>query len=265
MDSQVAAHRLNEIALLLEVRGENPFKSRAFTHAARTIGELEEEDIAPMVRSKELSKLPGIGATTFAVLAELVETGESAYLQSLRESTPAGLVEMLRIPGLGPTRIQRLHEGLGIESVTDLEAAIKDGRIAKMSGFGVKTADKILKGIATLRETSGQLMHTVAYPEAARLQRAIARLDGVRHVGITGASIAAISERPLRGTRVIDATGHVVSPGFVDLHEHGQQEESYALMVRDGVTSALASGHAPGSMETMPAMPAVLIAAAWKG
>ncbi len=64
-------------------------------------------------------------------------------------------------------------------------------------------------------------------------------VDGVRHIGITGASIAAVSERPLRGTRVIDATGHVVSPGFVDLHEHGQQEESYAMIVRDGVTSAL--------------------------
>jgi len=193
MDSQVAAHRLNEIALLLEVRGENPFKSRAFTQAARTIGELEEEDIAPKVRSKEISKLPGIGATTFAVLADLVETGESAYLQSLRESTPAGLIEMLRIPGLGPTRIHRLHEGLRIESVTDLEAAIKDGRIAKLSGFGVKTADKILKGIATLRETSGQLMHTVAYPEAGRLQRAIARLDGVRQADIAG-SLRRIAE-----------------------------------------------------------------------
>ncbi|MGQ0641118.1 MAG: amidohydrolase family protein [Gemmatimonadaceae bacterium] len=63
-------------------------------------------------------------------------------------------------------------------------------------------------------------------------------LDGVRHVAITGASVVAISQRPLRGTRVIDATGLVVAPGFVDLHEHGQQEESYALMVRDGVTSA---------------------------
>lgn len=186
MDPQIAAHQLSEIALLLEVRGENPFKSRAFAQAARTIGELEEDDIAPMVRSKEISKLPGIGSTTFAVLADLVETGASAYLESLQETTPRGLVEMLRIPGLGPTRIHRLHEGLGLETVADLEAAARDGRIAKLSGFGVKTAEKILKGITTLRETSGQLMHTVAYPEAQRLQRAIGRLANVRRVEIAG-------------------------------------------------------------------------------
>ena len=64
-------------------------------------------------------------------------------------------------------------------------------------------------------------------------------LDAVRHVGITAGRVAALSELPLKGTRVIDATGLVVAPGFVDLHEHGQQEESYAMMVRDGVTSAL--------------------------
>jgi len=64
-------------------------------------------------------------------------------------------------------------------------------------------------------------------------------LDAVRHVGITGARIAAVSETPLAGTRVIDAANHVVAPGFIDLHEHGQQEESYRMMVRDGVTAAL--------------------------
>jgi len=63
-------------------------------------------------------------------------------------------------------------------------------------------------------------------------------LDGVRHVGITGGKIAVVSETPLQGTRVIDASRHVVAPGFIDLHEHGQQEESYRMMVRDGVTSA---------------------------
>src|SRR5688500_2649483 len=187
VDPQVAAHCLTEIALLLEVRGENPFKSRAFVHAARTIGELEEDDIGPMVRSKEVAKLPGIGATTMAVLADLVETGDSSYLDALRETTPKGLIEMMRIPGLGPTRIHRIHEGLGVGSVEELEAAARDGRLAKLSGFGPKTADKILRGIITFRETSGQVLHTVARPEARRLQRALGRVDGIDRVEVAGA------------------------------------------------------------------------------
>lgn len=187
MDPQLAAHRLNEIALLLEVRGENPFKSRAFAQAARTVGELEEDDIAPLVRSKEIAKLPGIGATTMAVLADLVENGESSYLESLKQTTPTGLIEMMRVPGLGPTRIHRLHEALGIASVEDLEAAVRDGRVARVSGFGVKTAEKILKGIATFRQTTGQLMHVDAIPESQRLKRSIGRLEGVARVEVAGA------------------------------------------------------------------------------
>ncbi len=187
MDPQVAAHRLTEIAMLLEVRGENPFKSRAFVQAARTIGELDDEDIGPKVRSKEIARLPGIGATTLAVLADLVETGESEYLDALRENTPKGLVEMMRIPGLGPTRIHRIHEGLGLTTVEELERAGQDGRLAKLSGFGLKTADKILKGIAVLRQTEGQLMHLTAVPEAQRLQKALGKLPGVARVEVAGA------------------------------------------------------------------------------
>ena len=186
MDPQVAAHRLNEIALLLEVRGENPFKSRAFASAARTIQGLEDEDITPLVRSRAIADLPGIGSTTLAVLADLVETGDSEYLESLRETTPDGLVEMLRIPGLGPGRIHRIHTGLGIETVADLEVAARDGRLASLSGFGEKTAAKILRGVAVLRETSGQLIHSVATGEAQRLRRAIGKVRGVSRVEIAG-------------------------------------------------------------------------------
>jgi DNA polymerase (family 10) len=186
LDPQLAAHRLNEIAALLEVRGENPFKTRAFTQAARTISELDDEDISPLVRSKEISKLPGIGAGTLAVLTDLVEKGDSEYLESLRETTPIGLVEMMRVPGLGPTRIHRIHEGLRIESVAELEAAARDGRLARLSGFGIKTAEKILKGIAAMREKPDAMMHGKARTEATRLQRVIAKVDGVSRVEIAG-------------------------------------------------------------------------------
>jgi DNA polymerase (family 10) len=186
MDPQVAAHRLNEISLLLEVRGENPFKARAFATAARTIQGLDEDDISALVRSHEIAKLPGIGAKTLGVLSDLVETGDSAYLDELRETTPDGLVEMLRIPGLGPARIHQLHTGLGIETVAELEAAARDGRLAGLPGFGVKTAAKILSGIAKLRETSGFLLHGVAATEGARVVRALGRIPGVARVELAG-------------------------------------------------------------------------------
>lgn len=186
MDPQVAAHRLTEIALLLEVRGENPFKSRAFANAARAVGELEDDDIAPKVRSREIAKLPGIGSTSFAVLSDLVETGDSEYLEALKESTPKGLIEMMRIPGLGPTRIRQIYEGIGVETVAELEEAVRDGRLAGLSGFGTKTADKILSGIATYRESSGQVKHSSAAAEAQRLQRSAGKLPGVTRVDIGG-------------------------------------------------------------------------------
>ena len=244
MDPQVAAHCLTEIALLLEVRGENPFKSRAFVHAARTIGELEEDDIGPMVRSKEIAKLPGIGATTMAVLADLVETGDSSYLDALRETTPKGLIEMMRIPGLGPTRIHRIHEGLGVGSVEELEAAARDGRLAKLSGFGPKTADKILRGIITFRETSGQVMHTVARPEARRLQRALGKVDGVDRVEVAGAvrrTAEVVSEIDLvagcSGEPAQIARGLMKVPG-VEKVEAGP-EGSLALRLINGMRAQL--------------------------
>lgn len=187
MSPQDAADRFTEIATLLEVRGENPFKARAFQQAARSLLGLSEPDIAPLVSSGAMARLPGIGQTTLGVLRDLVETGDSAYLDQLRETTPEGLVEMLRIPGVGPTRVHRIHSGLGIETVADLEAAARDGRLAGLGGFGPKTAARILRGIATLRETSGQLLHSLALAEALRMRAALGRLPGVDRVELAGA------------------------------------------------------------------------------
>ena len=186
MTPQDAADALNEIATLLEVRGENPFKARAFTSAARTLQGLSEPEIDPLVRSGAIAKLPGIGQTTLAVLHDLVATGDAEYLDLLRETTPEGLVEMLRIPGMGPTRIHRVHTGLGIETVAGLEAAARDGRLASQQGFGARTAAAILRGIAALREKSGQLIYSLAIVEARKFAAAIGSLPGVDSVEIAG-------------------------------------------------------------------------------
>jgi DNA polymerase (family 10) len=153
MDPRTTAHTLQQIAALLELRGENRFKSRAYQVAARHVLTLDTDDIAPLVRSGELDAHAGLGPATLGVIRELVEHGESAYLEQLREDTPEGLIEMLRIPGLGTAKIHQIHQGLGVDTVEELEAAARDGRLAALPRFGEKTAEKVLRGIAFLRKT----------------------------------------------------------------------------------------------------------------
>lgn len=186
MEPRVAAHALAEIATLLELRGDDPYKARAFQAAARIVQGLPVTDIGPLVRSREIASYRGIGTTTLAVLTDLVETGDSEYLDLLRETTPEGLIEMLRIPGLGSSRIHRIHAGLGVETVQELEAAALDGRLATLPGFGPKTAARILRGIASLRETAGQMLYSMADAIARGLREAVMRQAGTVRVEIAG-------------------------------------------------------------------------------
>ena len=186
MDSRSAAHALNEIASLLELRGEGRFKTRAYRNAARAVVALDTDDITALHRSGELAALPGLGPATLSVLTDLVETGDSQYLEQLRENTPEGLLEMLRVPGLGTSKIHLIHEGLGIETLHDLEEAARDGRLAKLPRFGQKTAEKILRGIAFLRETGAYVLLPHAQAEARRLLAGVLRHPDVLHAELAG-------------------------------------------------------------------------------
>ena len=185
MDSRTAAHVLSQISALVELQGGNRFKARAYQSAAKAILGLDSDDLTPLHRSGELTKVPGIGPATLSVLRDLIETGESRYYDQLRESTPDGMLEMLRVPGLGMAKIQAIRQGLGIETLHELEEAARDGRLAKLPKFGAKTAEKILKGIGFLRETVALELYPQAFGEAMRL------LSGVRrHPEIVRAEIA---------------------------------------------------------------------------
>jgi DNA polymerase (family 10) len=144
MDSRTAAHVLTRIAALLELRGESRFKTRAYETAARAVLGLDADDIAPLHRAGELAQLSGVGPATLSVLDDLVRHGDSQYLEQLQEDTPEGLIEMLRVPGLGTSKIHAIHAALGIETLHELEAAARDGRLATVKGFGAKTAEKLL-------------------------------------------------------------------------------------------------------------------------
>lgn len=186
MDPRTAAHVLSQIGALLELRGENRFKTRAYQSAAKAVLSLETDDLGPLLRAGELQRLPGIGPATLAVLRDLVETGDSEYYDRLREETPEGLLEMLRVPGLGTSKIHQIHVGLGVESLQELEEAARDGRLAKLPKFGPRTAEKILKGIAFMRETGALVLYPHAAAEGRRLLSMVASHPDVERAALSG-------------------------------------------------------------------------------
>src|SRR5579859_2297822 len=113
MDSRSAAHVLSQVGALLEAKGEQRFRARAYSGAARALLALDTDDLAPLLASGELADTPGIGPATLSVIRELVETGESPYLDRLREGMPEGMLDLMRVPGLSVARLQLIHKALG--------------------------------------------------------------------------------------------------------------------------------------------------------
>jgi DNA polymerase (family X) len=173
MNKDQVAEVLEEIAVLLELKGENPFKSRAYANAARTLERLNEP-IEKIVAEGRLGELKGFGDALKEKVAQLVTTGKLPYYDELKSSISSGLIEMLGIPGLGPKKIKALHDKLGTETVEQLEAACLAGKVAVLAGFGEKTQHKICEGIVFRRAYASR--HLVA--EA--LVRAEALLEGLR-------------------------------------------------------------------------------------
>lgn len=174
-----------QLAVYLEFRGENPFRVRAFRNAARAVLGLQGS-IAEALADGSLAATRGIGPATLAIVKELLETGRSTALEELKQQIPAGLLDLLGIPGLGAARIKLLHEQLGIDSVAGLEAAARDGRLAALPRFGAKTAEKLLQGIAFAHRTRTFRLAHHAAREAEVLRAAVARLPGVTRVVVAG-------------------------------------------------------------------------------
>jgi DNA polymerase (family 10) len=204
MDSRTAAHVLSEIADLLSFRAENRFKSRAYRNAAKAVLALNTDDLLPAYRSGELGRLRGIGKSTLGVIGELIETGESSYLDQLRQNVPEGVVELMQVPGLNSEKIQLIHEALGVSTVEQLEAAARDGRLTTIKGFGEKTAASILDAIAFMRNASTLDLFPRAAAEAVRLCEAVRR-----HPDVTAAEIGGSVRRVQEVVRNVDIVAAV--------------------------------------------------------
>ena len=137
---------LKEIGIFLELKGENPFKTRAYQNGARTLENLSEP-LEVLIEEERLGKIKGIGSALADKITELATTGKLGYYDKLKASIPEGLIAMLNIPGLGPKKVKAVNEKLGIDTVEALEEACKGNKLADLTGFGAKTEKKILEGI----------------------------------------------------------------------------------------------------------------------
>ena len=185
MDSRSAAHVLTQIGALLQAKGEQRFKARAYAGAARALVALDTDDLGPLIASGELAATPGIGPATLSVIRELVETGESLYLNRLRDGMPEGMLDLMRVPGLSIAKVQLIHDALGVQTLDDLERVAQNGQLAGLPKFGTKTAEKILKGIEVLRRSG----HLERFPQAA-LEAHVLLSNVEKHPDVTRADVA---------------------------------------------------------------------------
>jgi DNA polymerase (family 10) len=157
MDRETMAHVLDEIALMLELKGENPFKIRAYRQGAEIVRN-HEGDIVALAAESGLEGIKGIGEALREKLHELAATGALRFHQDLRAGFPAGLFELLEIEGLGPKKVKALHDSLGVSSPAGLRAACESGMVAGLPGFGAKTQAKLLEAIARHDSFAGRFL-----------------------------------------------------------------------------------------------------------
>lgn len=185
MEKRGVADGLEQIASLMELKGENLFRVRTFRTVAKVVGGLPGT-LREALDDGSLAATKGVGPASLEVIAELAATGHSILLEELQEQVPPGLVEMLSISGLGVAKIRQIHDTLGIESLPELEAAAADGRLAGLPRFGQKTADNIRKSIAFLRQASAFRLAHHAAEEARALEDALRRVPGVLNATAAG-------------------------------------------------------------------------------
>lgn len=234
MDKNSIAEILNEIGVLLELKGDNAFKIRAYQSGARALESLGE-DLSDVIQADRLTSIKGIGKALGQKIETLHKTGRLEYYEQLKSSIPEGLIEMLEIAGMGAKKIRVLHESLGIETVSDLEEACRESRVAGLSGFGIKSQEKILSGIRNRRAYNKRsiwwdakavadpiLVGLRSLPEVAKAAHAGSLRRGYETVG--DLDFLAASERP---TAVMD--WFVGQEGVAEVTAKGETKSSVRM------------------------------------
>ena len=222
---------LEEIAMWLDLKGANAFKTRAYTNAARALPSVEG-DFEELVRSGEIKKIKGFGKSLVEKLQELVDTGELGYLEDLRAEFPPSLPEVMKLNGVGPKKVKLYYEELGVTSIDELEAACQDGRVAELPGSGERTASKILESITRARESASLFLYFTARKTADLVIGQLRDLPQLQRIEMAGSlrrfkevtkdvDIIASSDEP---AAIMD---HFVAlPGVSTVLSHGSTKSS---------------------------------------
>lgn len=185
MDKAEVAAILDEIGTLLELQGENSFRCNAYHNGARAIEQLTT-NLTDVVNAGKLSEVPGIGSTLQEKITTLVQTGALPFYDDLKKKIPAGVVEMLRIPGVGPKKVKAMWETLHVDTLEKLKTACETDQVAKLKGFGAKTQQKILEGLAFVGQTEDRVRIDQALPMALKLMEGLKDLPGVEKIELGG-------------------------------------------------------------------------------
>ncbi len=238
--NQSIAEMLRQIGAYLAMQ-QVPFKPRAYERAAGTVEGLEESIAASYQAGgrNALMEIPGIGAGIAEKIAEFLDTGKVKEYEALKKKIPVRLDELARVEGLGPKSVQRLYKELGIRNLKELEAAARAGKIAALAGFGKKSEEKIMKGIAFAKGSGQRFVLGLVMPRVREIEAALAAAPGVERVVVAGSArrrketigdidILAVSPRP---AAIMDA--FVSLPGVMHVIAHGETKSS--IKIRPGI------------------------------
>jgi DNA polymerase (family X) len=185
MTKEDVAAALQEVGILLELKGEAAFRTLSYHTAARAILEYEG-DFPALVAAGRVTEVHGIGDTLKAKIETLMRTGSLPQLDALRAEIPTGVIQMLRLPGLGVKKVKALYDQLHVDNLDALRAACEDGRVAKLKGFGAKTQQKILDGLRFLGEVGQRVRIDQGYPVGLTLVTRLTRMPGVTRAALAG-------------------------------------------------------------------------------
>lgn len=173
---------LEQIAIYLELKGENPFKIAAYRRAALSL----ETDERALEEIDDVTKIKGIGKGTGAVINEFIKEGKSTELEQLKQEIPDGLIPLLQLPGLGGKKLSRLYKELNVIDAKSLKAACENGEVEKLSGFGPKTVKNILKALDEVGKRPERLPIAIMLPIAEKIEHHLQRIDTIKRFSIAG-------------------------------------------------------------------------------